>query len=1172
MNSEYSPILDEAKTKLKTARRIFVLTGAGVSAESGVPTFRGGGGAPVWRGMPFEQLSSAQMVDRDLPLVWEWFDYRRALVSECRPNAAHTILAKVQKSGRFQLFTIATQNIDGLHREAGALEVIELHGSLWRARCLSCKTRQDLREIEPDERPPVCSECFDSMRPDVILFGEAMPVEALSQAQAAAAECDICIVAGTSALVYPAADLPIIAKQAGAVIIEINPEETPLSAQADYSIRGKAGEILPLLFAADRDGDGSHDGGHDPSGTSSPPDSNPASTGASEFKTSESHPIRVDFIESREFLFLKKLGMTFAPGKKQLNAVSGNWNRNLTTDLARLRRNFGVDTLVSLIDDDELESLGLAELAWKCRSEEIELIRFPIRDVSVPTSLQTFTSLIREIVYRVQHEKTVVVHCKGGLGRAGLTAACSIVAVTNGQIQASNALQMVRSARPGTLETAEQVQFLRYFAEFWPLASRQHESLLRQRETAVKEKVLSIGCEGGGADLFRFKADDGKWYFCTSGSSMADLDDGPDISWKTDPVESIAEAIDDFHLCEQIFIFSPGYLNPEFRAEIREYLENLYNSLPLEKRESLREKQYARTPDQWIAYADWRTQQQVERKELKSKKSNKHFLLYWRESSVAAHAHSGHPLDVVSSRQLRRVSPGNTIWVVTINQGGSLVLAGRLRVGEIVDYKTAVKKLNDPDLWDGGYFALPASGNAEYLNPIDMGQVALKLRFKAAGGADRFKLRDGKINPQQMQAMRELTGESAVMLTDIWKILRPESGEIETQSGTKEIENNDLPANPPLKEPAAIIFDTSMNDEPGELNLDPQKLNKFRGCLLGGAVGDAMGAPIEFYPLARIREEFGAAGLSAYDPYENKIGLFTDDTQMTLFTAEGLLRAQTRHSHKGICHSPRIIYHAYMRWLQTQGERIADDSVISFVYNQPSWLRDIPEMNALRAPGSSCLSALRSGKMGTTEEPINNSKGCGGVMRVAPVGLIAIDAFKLACEAAAITHGHPTGYLSAGVLALIIQKIIEGFPLRDAVNHAVYEVLPRHAGYDETFDACDKAIKLASDPTVNSSPEIIESIGKGWIAEEAIAIALYCSLVYESDFERAVLLAVNHSGDSDSTGAITGNIHGALLGETAIPKHWLARLELKNVIAEIAEDLLTGFRTGSEWWNKYPGI
>lgn len=239
---------EQAKAVLERARSVLILTGAGISAESGVPTFRGDGGAAVWLGMPFEQLSSAKMVEKNLPLVWEWFDYRRGVVSECKPNAGHLAIAEAQKSGRFEDFTLVTQNIDGLHRVAGSVELIELHGHIHDARCLSCGALGPLDSLPAEERPPVCPECEDSMRPHVVLFGEALDEDALLIAYERAAACDVCIVVGTSAQVYPAMHIPEIAKRGGAVLIEVNLEETPLTSKADVSLFGKAGEILPVLF------------------------------------------------------------------------------------------------------------------------------------------------------------------------------------------------------------------------------------------------------------------------------------------------------------------------------------------------------------------------------------------------------------------------------------------------------------------------------------------------------------------------------------------------------------------------------------------------------------------------------------------------------------------------------------------------------------------------------------------------------------------------------------------------------------------------------------------------------------------------------------------------------------------------------------------------------------
>lgn len=233
----------ELRQKFLTAEHVLVLTGAGVSAESGVPTFRGGGNTAVWKGMPFDVISSAQMVSRDLPAVWEWFDYRRQLLSSLKPNAAHVEIAAWQS--RFADFKLVTQNIDGLHQQAGSRDAIELHGNIWRTRCIACLERQ---EISRDgKRAKECASCGDAVRPDVVLFGELLPTGAFETAAEAAANCELCFVIGTSALVYPAAALPAIAREAGAYVCEVNPERTPLSELCHEVLTGKAGEVLPQI-------------------------------------------------------------------------------------------------------------------------------------------------------------------------------------------------------------------------------------------------------------------------------------------------------------------------------------------------------------------------------------------------------------------------------------------------------------------------------------------------------------------------------------------------------------------------------------------------------------------------------------------------------------------------------------------------------------------------------------------------------------------------------------------------------------------------------------------------------------------------------------------------------------------------------------------------------------
>jgi NAD-dependent deacetylase len=238
-----SQIPVELRDRFETARRVLVLTGAGVSAESGVPTFRGGGNSAVWKGLPFDVISSAQMVKSDLPAVWEWFDYRRGILKNLSPNAAHKAIVRWQN--RFSQFTLVTQNVDGLHQYAGSTDVIEMHGSIWRACCVSCHTTFEI--TRDHRRPEDCESCGDHLRPGVVLFGELLPPGAFELAAEAASTCELCFVIGTSALVYPAASLPEIAKANGAFLCEINPERTPLSNLCDVVLTGKAGELLDLL-------------------------------------------------------------------------------------------------------------------------------------------------------------------------------------------------------------------------------------------------------------------------------------------------------------------------------------------------------------------------------------------------------------------------------------------------------------------------------------------------------------------------------------------------------------------------------------------------------------------------------------------------------------------------------------------------------------------------------------------------------------------------------------------------------------------------------------------------------------------------------------------------------------------------------------------------------------
>ena len=331
---------------------------------------------------------------------------------------------------------------------------------------------------------------------------------------------------------------------------------------------------------------------------------------------------------------------------------------------------------------------------------------------------------------------------------------------------------------------------------------------------------------------------------------------------------------------------------------------------------------------------------------------------------------------------------------------------------------------------------------------------------------------------------------------------------------------------------------------------------------------------MEFMSLRGIRSAFGAAGVTDFARAYGRIGAITDDTQMMLWTAEGLLRGRSHGEEGDTTKLVASVHRAYLRWLKTQGMRSLDESFATAARVEDNgWLIGVKALHARRAPGNTCLSALASPGTGTMEQPKNGSKGCGGVMRVAPVGLYEQDperTFDLACEIAAITHGHPTGYLAAGFLAAIIAEILQGAGLREAVAGAM-EILAGRPRHEETTGCLEHALPLI-DGRAGPVPETVERVGQGWIAEEALAISVYCALAFPDDFRRAVLLAVNHGGDSDSTGAITGNILGVLLGIDAIPAAWLERLELKEEIETTALDLHQGCQDTDERPRRYPAV
>ena len=357
--------------------------------------------------------------------------------------------------------------------------------------------------------------------------------------------------------------------------------------------------------------------------------------------------------------------------------------------------------------------------------------------------------------------------------------------------------------------------------------------------------------------------------------------------------------------------------------------------------------------------------------------------------------------------------------------------------------------------------------------------------------------------------------------------------------------------------------------------------------MIGLAAGDALGYAVEFSCEKTIFEKYGKCGITGYD-LKNGVAEISDDTQMTLFTATGLLLATTRGLTRGISgHYETYVNYSYKDWLRTQTEKYENLQDEGYHY---SWLANVPEMFHRRAPGNTCISAIMDKKDGSIENPINDSKGCGGIMRVAPVGLYreaaqydGEDLDMLGAKIAALTHGHELGYIPAAVLVHIIDKIThENMTIKEAVDDAMTAVYKLFKGFkhlEEFQDIMAEAIKLAEDPEI-SDLDAIHKLGEGWMAEETLAIAIYCALKYPDNFDKAVRTAVNHNGDSDSTGAVAGSIVGAYVGLSGIPEKYTEHLELKEVILTLANDLYNdcpiteygpreGYKQDPNWKDKY---
>lgn len=368
-----------------------------------------------------------------------------------------------------------------------------------------------------------------------------------------------------------------------------------------------------------------------------------------------------------------------------------------------------------------------------------------------------------------------------------------------------------------------------------------------------------------------------------------------------------------------------------------------------------------------------------------------------------------------------------------------------------------------------------------------------------------------------------------------------------------------------------------------------ENIDKYRGCLLGGAAGDALGYAIEFDREEAIAARYGSHGIRNYQLDERGLAPFSDDTQMTLYTANSLLcslAALSAHTSSGAptsidaqassgapapapatlpspaalaAYAPAQMAQFYVEWMYTQVSPYP-------LAESKAWISSLSELFASRAPGVTCMNACEA--MASGAKAVNNSKGCGGIMRMAPVGLIntspgfsGVELQRLGAQLAELTHCHELGWMPAGVFAHIVSLLArdEASSVREAATQALNtlpEAFPNAHYLGQLQELLRYTLRLADSDMPDL--EAIHALGEGWVAEEALAIGLLCSLRHEDDFAGAITSAVNHGGDSDSTGAIAGNIVGAHLGLTEIPQRYLEHLELRDTISKIADDLFTG--------------
>ncbi len=387
--------------------------------------------------------------------------------------------------------------------------------------------------------------------------------------------------------------------------------------------------------------------------------------------------------------------------------------------------------------------------------------------------------------------------------------------------------------------------------------------------------------------------------------------------------------------------------------------------------------------------------------------------------------------------------------------------------------------------------------------------------------------------------------------------------------------------------------DTDADADPADTDAEagaetgPSFTERVLGCFLGGALGDALGANLELRSPGQITTEWGGDTPQGLPMAYGVRGAITDDTQMTLHTAEGLIRGRMAAREYGDGDLVPHVHLAYQRWLHTQGIPW-NEAAGTFLDDCPEpdgWLAGVSDLFAVRGSGKTVFTALHGfaggAPIGSFAESINDSKGCGGIMRAAPAAMCSTDpteVFEIAARTAALTHSHPAGYHSAGAFAVIVQQALLGRSLDDGVWLAL-QVLETWEGHEDTSALLETAVEFAS-YGVPAPDKLHDALGGGWVGEQALAIAVCAALVGGDDVELALRVAAHHAGDSDSTAAVCGNIVGALTSVSALPVDWLVDLELREVIEQLALDCVGEFGSGEfapeldgdgqQDWNRYP--